>query len=187
MQISLRKSSIEWLLGRSSLKILGIDPGLRVLGYGLIESQGNQIKYLNCGTLELPNKITGPDRFAWFDKALRELFSQFQPQHVALEKIFLGKNVDSAFKLGHVRGVCLAVAKTFDAEIHEYAARSVKKGVAGNGGAEKEQVRFMLRALLKIQAMPALDASDALALAYFHVQSIQISMKLKKQNKEVSL
>lgn len=167
------------------LRIFGIDPGLKVLGFGVLNVK-DEIVFEDCGTLQLPKSIIGNDRFAWYDQELRKLFENYRPDVVALEKIFLGKNVDSAFKLGHLRGICLAVATAYKANIHEYAARLVKKGVTGSGAAEKEQVRMVLKAILGIKTNPALDASDAIALAYFHAITFQVNSRLKIRMKEAN-
>lgn len=115
-------------------------------------------------------------------EALESLLAKYKPQQVVIEKIFLGKNADSAFKLGHARGVAMYEAAKTEAHVVEYATRVVKKGIVGNGGASKEDVQSCLQRLLKIKAIERLDASDALALATF--QAYQMMNPLP--NREIS-
>lgn len=150
--------------------IIGIDPGSRVTGYGVIRSVDQSLEGIACGVIDLGETESLALRLNRLAQSLRTLFEKHRPQAVAIEKIFLGKNADSAFKLGHARGVCLQIAGEFHAEVFEYATRSVKKAVTGSGGAEKEQVRVVIENLLKLRC-PELDASDALAVAVAHAQS----------------
>lgn len=148
-------------------RILGIDPGSLRTGFGVIEFDGERVRHLNHGVILLDEKDL-PRRLCALSESLQEIFAKYRPHHVAIEKIFLGKNADSAFKLGHARGVVLAEACRCDAEVFEYATRLVKKGVAGTGAASKEDVQKALKAQLQLVRLVNLDASDALALALFH-------------------
>ncbi len=153
------------------MKILGIDPGTLNLGWGLIELDNNQkVIQVKRGCISVPAKDSLFKRLHRLNFELSTLVQEEKPQVAAIEKIFLGKNVDSAFKLGHVRGVCAAQCIAGGAEIVEYAARTVKKQVTGSGAASKELVRtFLYQQLgLRDQGLP-MDASDALALAFCHV------------------
>ncbi|MEK6553833.1 MAG: crossover junction endodeoxyribonuclease RuvC [Bdellovibrionota bacterium] len=168
--------------------IIGIDPGSRVTGYGVIRSEDRHLEGLACGVIDLGESESLPQRLNELAKNLRTIFKQYKPTQVAVEKIFLGKNPDSAFKLGHARGVCLQIAAEFNAEVFEYATRSVKKTVTGSGAAEKEQVKIVVEGMLKMRC-PYLDASDALAVAIAHSYSdatILKTLKLKKM-KEIDL
>ena len=157
-----------------SLKILGIDPGSRLTGYALLESQVGPAKYVCSGVLDLvKNESDFPQRLRLLGENLEVLLQRFRPDHVVIEKIFLGKNADSAFKLGHARGVVLYEAVSAGARIIEYSTREVKKGVTGRGSAEKEEVQAVLKAFLKLPQLRSLDESDALALAYYHAQRMQ--------------
>jgi crossover junction endodeoxyribonuclease RuvC len=148
--------------------ILGVDPGSRVTGFGLIEVDGDRLKHLRHGVILLDGAESFGGRLSLLANSIRQILSEHRPQAVILEKIFLGKNVDSAFKLGHARGVLMAEADQLGAKIYEYAARQVKKGVTGSGAAAKEEVQVVVQNLLRIQGIQKLDASDALALACYH-------------------
>ncbi len=162
--------------------ILGIDPGSRFLGYGVISVHSNQMKAVDFGVLKFNPEIPLSERLLSIGEAVRELFTKFSPDQVSLEKIFLSKNADSAFKLGHARGVIIYEALRARAEIHEYATRVVKKGITGNGGADKEHVSVVVRNMLKIGPVKSLDASDALAMACYHASQLNV-IEIKKRMK----
>lgn len=159
--------------------IVGLDPGSRFTGYGVISFDGKNIKYVDHGVISNNPKENFANRLAVIGEKLSEVFKAHSPTHVVVEKIFLGKNVDSAFKLGHVRGVAFCEASRMGAQVVEYTAREVKKGITGYGAAEKEQVRFLVQNYLKIQNIP-MDAADALALAIYHSQRADIVAKLSR-------
>lgn len=148
--------------------ILGVDPGSRITGFGVIENDGGRLTHIRHGVIALDGNLGFSERLAQLAEALAELIAAHRPRHVVLEKIFLGRNVESAFKLGHARGVLMAEAARARVDVHEYAARQVKKGVTGNGGAAKEDVQVVVQSLLGIQGIQRIDASDALALACHH-------------------
>jgi crossover junction endodeoxyribonuclease RuvC len=161
------------------MKVLGIDPGTLILGWGLIELDNNQkVVHVKRGCISGPKKGTLFERLHAINVELGHLIQQEKPQVASIEKIFLGKNVDSAFKLGHVRGICAAQCIAGGAEIKEYAARTVKKQVTGSGSASKEMVKtFLYQQLgLRDQGLP-MDASDALALAFCHVLHHSVNRK----------
>lgn len=160
--------------------IIGLDPGSVFTGYGVIEYDGRTVKYLAHGVIKNNSKEDFSKRLLKIGAELSEVFGKFGPTHVVVERIFLGKNVDSAFKLGHVRGVAFYEARKVQAEVVEYAAREVKKGITGYGAAEKEQVRLLVLNYLKIKENIQIDASDALALAIYHSQRAEIDKKLSR-------
>jgi crossover junction endodeoxyribonuclease RuvC len=162
------------------LRILGIDPGSRITGFGLVELKGRDLIHLSHGVILLDVDASFPDRMVELGGAMSELMSKYKPDHVVIEKIFLGRNADSAFKLGHARGVCMYESRKHGAAVYEYATRLVKKGVTGSGSATKEQVQLMIQRLLKIQTIVRMDASDALAMAYYHSQSLHVTAKMSK-------
>jgi crossover junction endodeoxyribonuclease RuvC len=162
--------------------ILGIDPGSRFLGYGVISVLNGQTKALDYGVLKFEGEIPLAERLLSIGEGVRELMLKYKPNQISLEKIFLGKNADSAFKLGHARGVIIYEALQAQAEVYEYATRVVKKGITGNGGAEKEHVRLVIRNMLNLGPLKSLDASDALAIACFHATQLRV-ITLKKQMK----
>lgn len=161
-----------------SITIFGIDPGTRTLGFGWIEvaaSDLDRVLSRGCGVIEAVTKgAKGREnevgsRLALILSDLTAVFAERRPSVVVVEKVFLGKNVDSAFVLGQARGVVLALAAGHGARIREEAARTAKKSVTGNGASEKTEVRLILGRLLgmteELESLP-LDASDGLALAY---------------------
>ena len=164
--------------------ILGIDPGSRFLGYAAISVEGSVMKPIDFGVLRFDPDVALTERLESIGLGVRELFKKFKPHHLSVEKIFLGKNADSAFKLGHARGVVIYEALLAGCDVHEYATRVVKKGITGNGGAEKEHVRLVVCNMLKLAPIKSLDASDALAMACFHATQLRV-LKIKQQAKLV--
>lgn len=156
--------------------ILGVDPGSRLLGYGLVEKTGNRIRVVDHGTIQLYHKEykdipvdeTTPSRLKEIHIKLSEVIQQYRPQVMAVEKVFFAKNAVSALKLGQARGVVLLTAAVHDLEIHEYSVTEVKSVITGHGRADKEQVAKMLTLMLGAQDFATADASDALALAVAH-------------------
>ncbi|QHP76598.1 crossover junction endodeoxyribonuclease RuvC [Proteus vulgaris] len=147
--------------------ILGIDPGSRVTGYGVIRQQGRQLIYLGSGCVrtQVPDL---PNRLKRIYAGVSEIITQFSPDVFAVEQVFMAKNADSALKLGQARGVAILAAVNNDLPVFEYAARQVKQTVVGTGAAEKSQVQHMVRSILKLSAAPQSDAADALAIAITH-------------------
>jgi len=162
--------------------ILGIDPGSRITGFGVVEINDDSsakdfaVTHRSHGVIVLDSNLEFPKRMKELGAALETLLVKYKPQQVVIEKIFLGKNADSAFKLGHARGVAMYEAAKVNATVIEYATRVVKKGIVGNGGASKEDVQSCLQRLLKIKAIERLDASDALALATFQAYQLMIPL-----------
>ena len=154
--------------------ILGVDPGSRITGFGLIRvTREGQLEHVSHGVIVMDVAAGFPQRMMQLGGAFQEIMEKYRPTQVAIEKIFLGKNADSAFKLGHARGVVMYESIRGGAEVFEYATRLVKKGVTGGGGASKEQVQAVLKALLRLPKIDRLDASDALAMACHHAYEIQ--------------
>lgn len=153
-----------------AIRILGIDPGSRVTGYGIIDSAGQQNRHVASGCIQIGSGALGERLQRIFD-AIAALVRDYRPAEVAIERVFVNRNADSALKLGQARAA--AICATFDArvELHEYAARAVKQAIAGHGGADKQQVQQMVRMLLRLDELPATDAADALAVALCHAHS----------------
>jgi crossover junction endodeoxyribonuclease RuvC len=158
--------------------ILGIDPGSQITGFGVVEIAYKRMRHVTHGVIQLNSKDEFPLKMKELGEGLREILQKYQPQQVVIEKIFLGKNADSAFKLGHARGVAMYEAANQNCQVLEYATRVVKKGITGNGGASKDEVLSCLLRLLKIKAISRIDASDALALAVF--QAYQVTNPLHR-------
>ena len=150
--------------------IIGIDPGSRVTGYGLINAVGNKLHYVDAGCIR-----TGAgeqaERLKIIFTELSNLISQHQPQQAAIEEVFMGRNAASALKLGQARGSAMVACLSHDLPVAEYSARQVKQALVGAGGAEKQQVAHMVKAILGISDTLAEDASDALAIAICHANT----------------
>jgi len=155
-----------------TVRVLGIDPGSRTTGYGVIEpgDAGRQPRYVASGCIN-SGRGEMPERLATIYQGMVEVIGQFQPTHASIEQVFLAKNPDSALKLGQARGVAIAAAVAAGLPIAQYAPRAVKLAVTGTGGAAKTQVQHMVRVLLKLPGTPAEDAADALAIAICHVNT----------------
>ncbi|ACX87877.1 crossover junction endodeoxyribonuclease RuvC [Pectobacterium parmentieri] len=147
--------------------IVGIDPGSRVTGYGIIRQQGRQLTYLGSGCIRTVVDDM-PTRLKLIYAGVSEIITQFRPDCMAIEQVFMAKNPDSALKLGQARGVAIVAGVNQDLPVFEYAARLVKQTVVGTGAADKKQVQHMVRSLLKLSASPQADAADALAIAITH-------------------
>jgi len=146
--------------------LLGIDPGSRVTGYGVIDV-ADKPRYVASGCI----RIDGDDlaqKLARVYAGVSELIGLYRPAEFAIERVFMAKNADSALKLGQARGTAVVCAANHGIPVHEYAARQIKQAVTGNGGAEKVQVQHMVTALLSLDALPPADAADALAIALTH-------------------
>ena len=150
--------------------VLGIDPGSRVTGYGVVVVDGKRIEYLASGCIK-PEKGPLPKRLGEIYQGVVQLIGEHGADVLAIEDVFLASNPSSALKLGQARGVAIAAGVAADLEVYEYAARSVKKTVVGTGRASKAQVQHMVRVLLNLPGEPAEDAADALAIAICHVNT----------------
>ncbi|MEE3173128.1 MAG: crossover junction endodeoxyribonuclease RuvC [Pseudomonadota bacterium] len=150
--------------------ILGIDPGSRVTGYGLIDTVDNKLEYVHCGCIKSLNE-TFPDRLKKIHAELLEVIDLHAPHQAAIEEVFVGRNASSALKLGQARGAAMVACLSHNLPIEEYSARQVKKAVAGTGSAAKNQVQYMVKALLKISDNIGEDAADALAIAICHANT----------------
>lgn len=163
--------------------ILGIDPGSRVTGYGVIRQNGRQLEYLGSGAIRTAVEDL-PTRLKRVYAGVTEIITQFQPDMFAIEQVFMAKNADSALKLGQARGTAIVAAVNQDLPVFEYAARLVKQTVVGIGSADKEQVQDMVTRILKLSAKPQADAADALAIAITHAHSMQHSLVVAAQSKQ---
>ncbi|MCP0913639.1 MULTISPECIES: crossover junction endodeoxyribonuclease RuvC [Legionella] len=147
--------------------ILGIDPGSRVTGYGIIKEQGKQLHYLDSGCIRTPQGELSEKLLSIFN-GICHLMENFNPDEVAIEQVFLHQNADAALKLGHARGVAMVACASHRIKVNEYSARAVKQSLVGYGAAQKEQVKHMVVNLLKLNRPPQSDAADALAIAICH-------------------
>lgn len=152
--------------------IIGIDPGSRITGYGIINWVGNTTEYVDSGCIRIQGDILA-DRLHQIYKGVSELILAYSPQHMAIEKVFMARNPDSALKLGQARGVAMVAGANEGLPVFEYSARQVKQAVVGKGSADKSQVQHMVTALLHLNKTPQADAADALAIALCHVNTEQ--------------
>lgn len=153
----------------SSFRILGLDPGSRITGYGILEVTGRQVACLGAGCITLPDRPLA-DRLPLLFSKVRAIVDQYHPNEIAVEEIFVYKNVASALVLAHARGVAIAAAMLMpECLFYEYGARAVKKTIVGTGSAAKDQVAYVIKNLLRLSKMPTVDATDALAIALCHV------------------
>ena len=147
------------------MNILGIDPGLGTTGYGVIMSANNKVELIDYGTIKTSTKDTLAKRLKIIFDNISNLIDIHEPSVFSIEEIFYSNNVKSSLLLGHARGVAIAAASTKNIMIYEYSAKKVKQSLTGNGNAHKDQVKFMVKNLLKLQTPPkSNDASDALAI-----------------------
>jgi crossover junction endodeoxyribonuclease RuvC len=154
------------------VKIFGIDPGTDRTGYGCVETIGGRHHLVICGSISAPARATFPDKLKHIHAGLAALLARHRPDCVAVENIFHAKNVRSALKLGHARGVALLAASEAGLAVIEYAPAEIKRAVVGYGRAEKPQIQEMVRLLLGLDATPSPhDVADALAVAICHVHS----------------
>jgi crossover junction endodeoxyribonuclease RuvC len=164
---SLRTSS------RTSLRILGIDPGSLRLGYGVIECVGagaSTVAYVECGVISASPRDARSVRLGEIGRGLRDLIEEVRPDVVAMEEAFFGVNVQSTLALGEARGVALFIASEYGLLVSGYPPATVKKTVVGHGRATKGQVGYLVRALLSLRRTPEPDAADALAIAICHAR-----------------
>ena len=163
------------------MRILGIDPGTAVTGYGVIETSGSYDYHcLSYGTIRSKANQELPPRLKKIYDGIADVIDQFQPEHVALEDVFHGRNIQTALKLGQARGAAIIAAINAEKIVDTYSAREVKMSLTGYGAASKEQVQRMVGDILKLKApITPLDASDALAIALCHAQRWWVAQKMK--------
>ena len=155
------------------IRILGVDPGLRITGFGVIEKAGNALSYLASGCIKTDAKASLPTRLGTIYAGLRELVAQYQPDQSVVEIIFVNVNPQSTLLLGQARGAAIAALVAGGVDVAEYTALQVKQAVVGNGHADKVQVQHMVRRLLALGGEPQADAADALACAIAHAHGGQ--------------
>ncbi len=158
---------------RPSLRILGIDPGSLRLGYGVIESAGagaSSVTYVECGVISASPRDARSVRLGEIGRGLRDLIEEVRPDVVAMEEAFFGVNIQSTLALGEARGVALFIASEYGLLVIGYPPATVKKTVVGHGRATKEQIGYLVRALLSLRRTPEADAADALAIAICHAR-----------------
>jgi crossover junction endodeoxyribonuclease RuvC len=161
------------------LRILGVDPGSHVTGYGLIEVQGARSRCIAHDVIRLP-AVPLEQRLLLVVTRLRALIAEHRPDEVAMEQVFVRHNVASALVLGQARGAALVAVAEAGLPLHEYAPASIKQAIAGNGRAEKGQIQKMVKMLLSLPALPVEDAADALACALCHAHGRTLKLHTQK-------
>ncbi|MFV1983196.1 MAG: crossover junction endodeoxyribonuclease RuvC [Thiohalomonadales bacterium] len=149
------------------IRIMGIDPGSRFTGFGIIDIDGNRLNCKASGNI----RVTGdniPDKLGIIFSNISELFQQYTPDEAAIEKVFMHRNADSALKLGQARGAAITAIVNFKCSIAEYSPTQIKQSVVGKGNATKDQVQHMVKSILNLGSTPQEDAADALAIAICH-------------------
>jgi crossover junction endodeoxyribonuclease RuvC len=154
-------------------RILGIDPGLRITGYGVIEKNGGALSYVASGCIKSPEGDL-PDRLKNILNSVQEVIRLYAPMQVAVEKVFVNVNPQSTLLLGQARGAAICAAVARDLPVSEYTALQVKQAVVGKGHANKEQVQEMVKRLLKLPGYPSPDSADALACAICHAHGAEL-------------
>ena len=174
---SLRRTGRRWALppqthalNGTSLRILGLDPGSQATGYGVIDWSAGQARFVTCGTIRTRGDAF-PQRLRQIFDGVESLMREFAPDEIAVERVFMHRNADSALKLGQARGAAICAVFSASSTLFEYAPREVKLAIVGQGGAQKDQVQLMVRNLLRLQGELGPDAADAVGLALCHAYS----------------
>ena len=162
------------------MRILGIDPGYAILGYGIIEMRGNRFKVIDYGAVTTEAGMEMPDRLKVLYNSLMELIGRFEPEVASVEELFFNTNAKTAILVGQARGVALLACSNSGLEIAEYTPLQIKQSLLGNGRAEKKQVQFMVKTILNLKEVPKPDdTADALAAAICHGHSAGARNRLK--------
>jgi crossover junction endodeoxyribonuclease RuvC len=158
------------------MRILGIDPGLRTTGFGVVEKHGSQLLYVASGTIKTNKQEQGnlAERLKVLFDGIHEVAERYQPDTSAVEIVFVNVNPQATLLLGQARGACLSALVTRDLTVAEYTALQMKKAVAGHGRAAKAQVQEMVKRLLQLPGLPGQDAADALGLAITHANAARV-------------
>ncbi len=154
--------------------LLAVDPSLRGTGFAILSREGKRIRALTFGTIKIAQKVSVPEALHTIHRELRSLVERYQPSELAIESVIYVQSFQTAITLGAARGMALLAAAEGGLSVFEYPPRRVKQAVVGRGGAQKEQVAFMIRALLELTETPPPDAADALAVGLTHFQTLQI-------------
>lgn len=156
--------------------IIGIDPGSRVTGYGIIDHVGERLRHVHSGFIRVKGDRL-PHKLGDIFEQVSQLIEEYKPEQMGIESVFMNKNADSALKLGQARGAAICAAWQGAVDVHEYAPREVKLALVGTGSADKSQVNHMVCRLLSLQETVQADEADALAIAICHAQQAAVSRK----------
>jgi len=158
----------------SALRVLGIDPGIHITGYGVIEKQKSGLKYVMHGEIRMAKGLPLSSRLSMIYDNLLEVIDQSSPDAIVVEDVFYGKNIKSLIRQGETRGVVILAGSHKRIPVYEYTPLEVKKAVVGYGRAEKSQIQNMTKAILHLSDLPPADAADALAIAICHINSSRV-------------
>ena len=162
------------------MRVLGIDPGLAIVGYSIIETDANKIKMLEYGCIKIEAEISTPDRLNIIFNRLNEIIKQYNPEDMAIEELFYNKNVKTVISIGQARGVEVLSGISNGLQIYEYTPLQIKQAVVGYGRAEKKQIQNMVKFILGLNEIPKPDdAADALAVAICHSFSLKFKENFK--------
>lgn len=161
--------------------IIGIDPGSRLTGYGLIEKNGQTLRFIDAGTIRTETQEM-PERLKRIYAGIERVVKFYQPTQSAIEQVFMAQNPDSALKLGQARGAAISALVNADLPVAEYTARQIKQSVVGYGAADKQQVQMMVMKILNLEICPQVDAADALATAICHAHATGSLTRLQVLN-----
>lgn len=166
--------------GKPGVRVMGVDPGTKATGFGVVEASGRRLSSVAWGTIRGPARSSLAERLKAMSDGLKEAIAAYRPAVVAVEDTFYAQNVKSALALGQARGVALVAAAEAGLQVVAYPARTIKKAVVGYGGADKEQIQAMVARLLGLKEPPdSLDAADALAVAICHCHTSALEARLK--------
>lgn len=162
------------------MKILGIDPGIAIMGYGLIEMSRGTPVAIDYGVVQTPKEKTLPERLLMLEQSLIKLIDAFKPEQIAIEELFFTKNITTGIAVSEARGVILLTAVKKCANVFEYTPNQIKQAITGSGGADKRQMQKMVQILLRLKEIPRPDdAADALAVAICHGQTGRLSTEFR--------
>jgi crossover junction endodeoxyribonuclease RuvC len=163
------------------LRIIGIDPGIAIVGFGIIELEGSRLRPVQYGCIETPAHTEQGDRLQMIHESISQLIEKYQPEQIAIEKLFFNRNVTTAFNVAEARGVIILTGVQHKLSVAEYTPLQVKQAIVGYGKAEKLQVQEMVRMFLNLRDVPRPDdVADALAVAICHAHSNSLNHKLKE-------
>jgi crossover junction endodeoxyribonuclease RuvC len=162
----------------ATVRVLGIDPGSQCTGFGVLDVTGPRLSYVASGAIRTPHGEFAT-RLCEIFQGVRSVVAEYRPHEIAIERVFVNRNPDSALKLGQARGAAICGTADSNAAVFEYATRQIKQAVVGSGGAEKAQVQLMMRSLLRLEGAVSADAADALAAAVCHALRGQVRVSLK--------
>jgi crossover junction endodeoxyribonuclease RuvC len=163
----------------TTVRVLGIDPGSQRTGFGVLDATGTRLTYVASGVIRTSQADFATRLYEIF-RCMQTIVTQYRPHEIAIEKVFVNRNPDSALKLGQARGAAICGTAEAKADIYEYATRQIKQAVVGSGSAEKSQVQMMMRSILKLDGPVSADAADALAAAVCHALRGRVRASLQR-------